>query len=193
MEIKEMIEALPLVLKYVVPGFLYLALYYKLTESELPKFVIWYSLVISFALMEILKSTALCIVVSIFAAIGTFFLVKYSPLKGAIKDAIGYTPSKTIWDDVIDYKTGTKMFVQTNLEDSFGGWYVGIDKENASILLCNYSVTDSEGRIQYIPKKSIVAIPLNKINYITIDYPEGSDVEKFWFGKENAIKEETEQ
>lgn len=179
-DIVSYIEAVPLVLKYIVPGFIFLWLYTRLHDKKLPEHYVTYSIVVSFILVLCINNVVWDIIIAVAAAIIIYILSRATWVKNLFKKAIAFSPSKTIFDDVIDYEKGTYIYVKTD-KWIISGIYIGIDKDAMGVIVKDYKLYNAAGDEFDTPKCSIATVPLNKIEYTSLTYPEESKVKKSWF------------
>ncbi len=109
-----------------------------------------------------------------------YVLSRATWVKNLFKKTIAFSPSKTIFDDVIDYEKGTYIYVKTD-KWIISGIYIGIDKDAMGVIVKDYKLYNAAGDEFDTPKCSIATVPLNKIEYTSLTYPEKSKVKKSWF------------
>ena len=109
-----------------------------------------------------------------------YVLSRATWVKNLFKKTIAFSPSKTIFDNVIDYEKGTYIYVKTD-KWIISGIYIGIDKEAMGVIVKDYKLYNAAGDEFDTPECSIATVPLNKIEYTSLTYPEKSKVKKSWF------------
>lgn len=174
------IESVPLVLKYIVPGFIFLWLYTRLHDKKLPEHYVMYSVVISFILVLCVNNVVWDTIIAVAAAIIIFVLSRATWVKYFFKKTITFSPSKSVFDDVIDYKTGTYIYVVTD-KWIVSGVYIGVDKDAMGVIVQDYKLYNAAGGEVESPECGIATVPLNKIEYTSLTYPKKSAVKKSWF------------
>ena len=174
------IEAVPLVLKYIVPGFIFLWLYTRLHDKKLPEHYVMCSVVVSFILVLCVNNVIWDTIIATAAAFIVYILSRATWVKNLFKKTIAFSPSKTVFDDVIDYEKGTYIYVKTD-KWTVSGMYVGIDKDAMGVIVQDYKLYNETGKELDVPECSIATIPLNRIEYTSLTYPKKSKVKKSWF------------
>ena len=109
-----------------------------------------------------------------------YVLSRATWVKNLFKKTIAFSPSKTIFDNVIDYEKGTYIYVKTD-KWIISGIYIGIDKDAMGVIVKDYKLYNAAGDEFDTPECSIATVPLNKIEYTSLTYPEKSKVKKSWF------------
>lgn len=109
-----------------------------------------------------------------------YVLSRATWVKNLFKKTIAFSPSKTIFDDVIDYEKGTYIYVKTD-KWIISGIYIGIDKDAMGVIVKDYKLYNAAGDEFDTPECSIATVLLNKIEYTSLTYPEKSKVKKSWF------------
>lgn len=61
------------------------------------------------------------------------------------------------------------------------GIYIGIDKDAMGVIVKDYKLYNATGDEFDTPECSIATVPLNRIEYTSLTYPEDSKVKKSWF------------
>ena len=179
-DIVSYIEAVPLVLKYIVPGFIFLWLYTRLHDKKLPEHYVMCSVVVSFILVLCVNNVIWDTIIATAAAFIVYILSRATWVKNLFKKTIAFSPSKTVFDDVIDYEKGTYIYVKTD-KWTVSGMYVGIDKDAMGVIVQDYKLYNEAGKELDVPECSMATIPLNRIEYTSLTYPKKSKVKKSWF------------
>lgn len=179
--LNELVAMIPAILQYVVPGLLMLWIYNRLLDKQLPQHYLVYSVVISFLLMQVVPTKKLQYAMACVIAAVLSVLRRNVKIKQVLHKLFKWSPSDSVWEDVIDYKRGTNMVVYTDCENDFSGSYVGIDDKKNVLLLSGYDVLDKEGNVLTTMDNRIVMIPRGEIKYVELCYDEKSDVKKYWF------------
>lgn len=174
------IEAVPLVLKYIAPGFIFLWIYTRLHDKKLPEHYIMCSVVVSFILVLCVNNVVWDFVIAVVAALIVYVLSRTTWVKNLFKKTISFSPSKTVFYDVIDYENGTYIYVKTD-KWIVSGIYIGIDKDAMGVIVKDYKLYNATGDEFDTPECSIATVPLNRIEYTSLTYPEDSKVKKSWF------------
>ena len=170
-----------MVLKYIVPGFIFLCLYTRLHDKKLPEHYVMCSIVVSFILVLCINNVIWDTIIAAAAAFIVYVLSRAAWVKNLFKKTIAFSPSKTVFDDVIDYETGTYIYVKTDTW-IVSGIYIGIDKDAMGVIIKDYKLYNTTGNEFDVPECSMATVPLNKIEYTSLTYPEDSKVKKSWFG-----------
>ena len=177
------IEAVPLVLKYIAPGFIFLWIYTRLHDKKLPEHYIMCSVVVSFILVLCVNNVVLDFVLAVVAVLIVYGFCTRRNLVAmliSIEKTISFSPSKTVFYDVIDYEKGTYIYVKTD-KWIVSGIYIGIDKDAMGVIVKDYKLYNATGDEFDTPECSIATVPLNRIEYTSLTYPEDSKVKKSWF------------
>lgn len=169
-----------MVLKYIVPGFIFLWLYTRLHDKKLPEHYVMCSIVVSFILVLCINNVIWDTIIAAAAAFIVYVLSRAAGVKNLFKKTIAFSPSKTVFDDVIDYETGTYIYVKTDTW-IVSGIYIGIDKDAMGVIIKDYKLYNTTGNEFDVPECSIATVPLNRIEYTSLTYPEDSKVKKSWF------------
>ena len=169
-----------MVLKYIVPGFIFLWLYTRLHDKKLPEHYVMCSIVVSFILVLCINNVIWDTIIAAAAAFIVYILSRATWVKNLFKKTIAFSPSKTVFDDVIDYEKGTYIYVKTD-KWTVSGMYVGIDKDAMGVIVQDYKLYNEAGNELDVPECSIATIPLNRIEYTSLTYPKKSKVKKSWF------------
>lgn len=109
-----------------------------------------------------------------------YVLSRTTWVKNLFKKTISFSPSKTVFYDVIDYEKGTYIYVKTD-KWIVSGIYIGIDKDAMGVIVKDYKLYNATGDEFDTPECSIATVPLNRIEYTSLTYPEDSKVKKSWF------------
>ena len=125
--LNELVAMIPAILQYVVPGLLMLWIYNRLLDKQLPQHYLVYSVVISFLLMQVVQTKKLQYAMACVIAAVLSVLRRNVKIKQVLHKLFKWSPSDSVWEDVIDYKRGTNMVVYTDCENDFSGSYVGMD------------------------------------------------------------------
>ena len=143
------IEAVPLVLKYIAPGFIFLWIYTRLHDKKLPEHYIMCSVVVSFILVLCVNNVVWDFVIAVVAALIVYVLSRTTWVKNLFKKTISFSPSKTVFYDVIDYEKGTYIYVKTD-KWIVSGIYIGIDKDTIPRGTKFIFYSKPEKRVEYI-------------------------------------------
>ena len=168
--LNELVAMIPAILQYVVPGLLMLWIYNRLLDKQLPQHYLVYSVVISFLLMQVVPTKKLQYIVACVLGAVLSVLRRNVKIKQVLHKLFKWSPSDSVWEDIIDYKRGTNMVVYTGCENDFSGSYVGMDNKKNVLLLSGYDVLDKEGNVLTTMDDRIVMIPRGEIKYIELCY-----------------------
>lgn len=161
MDWKELFQALPDIVKMIVPGYIFLGIYNFFQDRKSDGFegTIFTSLLISYLfrlLAELIASavpisdvvvSALSVIVAAVAALVFSFFRRKGVAKKAFKKIGKITGSKSIWIDIFDRDKGSRIrgFAKYNHEDVIVEgdvkYYSDCEDGECSLVLVNYVIT----------------------------------------------------
>ena len=178
---------LPLLLEFFVPGLIFISSFQYLTSRKVSKYNFLYSIVISYILKAIFtvinkrvlyniefnwywRALILCIIAFLLSILVT--ILSENKLINILFQKINHKSiHDDVWNDVIDYKNGTRVKINTG-----NGIYIGIlctheEKGNDSwFVIKDYYI--EEGDFKYLStdfeENAKLAINLKDVKYIEI-------------------------
>lgn len=192
--IKELVNNLPLILEYFVPGFIFAIVYQFLTSKNFKNvgFITIACIVSSVIIKNILatlhlyifpsvvfSNEAKVIITCIFAILISIGCAKISELK-IVNKGFSLLSHKSIyndvWRDVIDYKLGTTLIIYSKNEMIIGKLWVHEEKGLDSwfvlrdYIIVNMETNETLESDSFEESKSTIAINLKNIEKIEIHY-----------------------
>jgi hypothetical protein len=198
-EIDKIIQAIPSILQYFVPGYVFLKIWFFLRRSHTSDQIsfITLSVVISFFIITLVDTLDAIILPDIYflewSAITVYVLVAVvfsfafykillSPdIKNIFAQIFGQTYNKGIWKDVIDYSGGTLIFVYLKSGVIYTGNFNSISEDPADswLTLKGYRCKTLDG-VEYDsttePYPSLAVINLRDVDRMEVIYDKDSKV-----------------
>lgn len=178
MDIKELIEVLPDLLCYFIPGAIALKLYdiLLLKKHSLESFSFWsivWSFIIKLAVDVLWKSPNNQIgniAIAVIVPIGIYFFARYNPF--GIDSFFGATPHTNIWLEVLDFDKNNYIVVHLSDGKVYVGTIYSVD-DDWTILIDYCSGDKAQEPIS--SDHQILCIPTSKIEYFEWNYEKDSE------------------
>ena len=180
--ISEIVLAIPGILLYFVPGFIGVWLLCYLRQIKLPEHYAVFALTISYIIALFCQNPFINIGIIVAAVIVLHAIVTCIPVKNLLKDAVGISPEQSMWNDIIDYETGTYVIVQPrNSAHYYSGIYCrqNIDENCQLFAIRSFKEYDGNNKVVDDQPEQVIVFPMDAVSSITLGYPEDSKVKHY--------------
>lgn len=199
--ITEIVNNIPYILEYFIPGFIFIKVFQFLTTRESSSYQIVLSVVISYIMkalcsifhkyilsdiiflwnIRILILSTLSIILSVLFTL----LIRQKFINSLLSKITHKSLNDDIWQDIIDYKNGTTLRIVCDNEIYTGTLVAHEEKGNDSwFVLSDYIIDEcKDGKIITLDSsnykyESTIAIPINSANRVELYYTEQPIVQK---------------
>ncbi len=178
MNIKDLIEVLPNILCYFVPGAIAIKLYdiFMLKKQSLESFSFWsvvWSYIIKLAVDAIWRypqNQIGNIAIAVITPIAIYFFARYNPFN--IDSFFGATPPTNIWLEMLDFNDNNYTVVHLSDGKIYNGTVYSVDDD--WMVLKDYS-SGGETQGSDPDDHQILCIPTSKIEYFEWAYEKDSE------------------
>ena len=161
----------------------------KLRQIKLPEHYAVFALTISYIVALFCQNPFINIGVIVVASILLHVMVTYVPVKSMLKNIAGFSPEQSIWNDLLDYETGTYVIVQPkNTRHYYSGIYCRRDTSESGqfFAICSFKEYDEANKVVDDQPDCVIAFSINDIGSITLGYPDGSKVRDYFIGNKSS-------